>query len=500
MNGSNRTPIKSRAAGESVLSEGLVRLHAAIFGLLFGKIGGVRQSLPSFVRSVATLRKKGQTWIPRTQIEAWLRQETDWLDDHSTSNDALQTSFSSPMREASSAPGIAQKTTDGSLEQTLQRLVHYGVLIASPTRSAAGIGADSSSERVDLTDVGQAPDYAVAYLMQNESEQALNTLLRLPESLRRSARLPARTLALELERILDALLSVMLPEEEQRDARLCYETVYTHPAFAEWLAAASLLAWCRRPDDSLGEYGQKLGFYCNIFNCTVIQAILQQLALRTSKGTARLPDTNDLLRRTRLIFSGELLTLSELRDEVIRSGCRQQRRHDKNRFAPLAMSVCDPRIHFVLCWGALSSPLPRTIHLLQWESDFDAATKAFLLNPHNVYVPSNLKAAVQLSRLFEWFREDFAPDDEDDEIGLLRWIQAHLPEESCAERGLRERLVQAGTASVTEVDDRGAEKQTAGCFLCRRAVVMSTTRMIQYMAFDTRIGITERESLLTTNT
>ncbi|KAK4529256.1 hypothetical protein CCYA_CCYA01G0113 [Cyanidiococcus yangmingshanensis] len=504
MNGANRTPTKPtwKTTNETVLSEGLVRLHAAVFGLLFGNLGGVRQSLPSFQRSATTLRKKGQTWIPRAQIEAWLRQETDWLEDHSASSDALQTSFSSPIRESSGVSGGGdQGTSSGDLEQTLQRLVHYGVLIASPTRSPTDAESSARTSRPGLTDVAKAPDYAIAYLMQNENEQALNTLLRLPESLRRSARLPARTLALQLERILDTLLSVMQPEDGQERAGMRYEAVYAHPAFAEWLATATLLAWCRRPDDSLGEYGQKLGFYCNIFNCMVIQAVIQQLAMRAPKTASRFPDATDLLRRTRLIFSGELLTLSELRDQVIRSGCQQQvqqpRNNDKSRFAPLALTVCDPRIHFVLNWGARSSAPPRTIHLMQWESDFDSATKAFLLNPYYVYVPVNVKQAVQVSRLFEWFREDFAPA-EDDDIGVLRWIQAHLPEDSSAEKSLRERLVQAGAGSRETAHRRGdpEEEPTPHCFPCRRvAAAIPNTRMLQYMPFDARIGIVEGDQV-----
>ncbi|BAM83425.1 hypothetical protein, conserved [Cyanidioschyzon merolae strain 10D] len=492
-----RPPSTSNSA--SILSESLVRLHAAVFGLLFGNIGGVRQSLPSFARHVTVSSRKGPTWITRAHVETWLHEETTWLDEHSATRDALETSFSSPVKDASVSATDTLEDKNAALERVLQRLVAYGVLVASPLRSPPETGVNGHPTASGVAGLADAPDYGVVHFMQNESECSLNTLLRLPESLRRSARYPARTLALETERVLDALLQVALPVEDYADYGLRYEAVFADPCFPEWLTLASLLAWCRRPDDSLADDGQKLAFYCNIFNGMVIQAVIQELKLRGTAKSSRFPDAMELLRRTHFVLCGELMTLEDLRDQVIRFGCRQSLGKDQERFAPLLVSVCEPRVHFVLHWGARSSPLPRCVHLSRWECDLDAATTSFLLNPRQVFIPLQAKSSIQLSRLFEWFGEDFAADcrrvraEGHTQLATLRWIHAHLAEDTTAERALSERLARLEGASADSETEQEADRSTR-CFPCRRIVTLPKPRMIQYMDFDSRIAIAASEN------
>lgn len=135
---------------------------------------------------------------------------------------------------------------------------------------------------------------------------------------------------------------------------------------------------------------ERLAYCINLYNATVLCAVAERLR----SGYAVSASEFGLFEEALVPWNGGRITLNELENEKIRKGFRE------------------PRIHAALVCGARSCPLlqPRA-----WPSGaeidtlFDDAMRGFLAGNHNAV--DRERKELKLSRLFEWYAEDFGGAD-----------------------------------------------------------------------------------------
>ncbi|KAK4534754.1 hypothetical protein CDCA_CDCA02G0779 [Cyanidium caldarium] len=439
--------VNGKGDAGSLLTAELVTLHARAFGLVFGRCGGVRMSLTKYSAPKSVLQRgTGAMWVSKRRLLQWMRTETDWLGPSPAAGaGATATPPPTPVAEVgspvtppseagekgaaatrSSSPVDAALDADAQAkaEAILMTLVEGGVLLGRGSGGRKSIDSPATFIR-----------YAIAYPLQHSGSRALNTLVSLPRGAVLESRYDARLLALELENVMDQLLpDVTSPNGESVD----YAAVRRHPQFPRWLALATLLAWCRHPDDSLPADSEKVAFYVNIHNMMAIQtkATVHAAAprrqadgtLARARGYPNLYELEMFLHKTYLVLCGELVSLCTLKNAVIR-GQRLRGGRTTSCLSALAVKQVDPRVHFVLNWGAKSCPALRTLHLKECDAELDAATAAFLADRRQVEVVER-NHTLTMSRLFLWYRGDFTKARTD--LGLLEWMQAHASDPSAA--------------------------------------------------------------------
>ena len=162
----------------------------------------------------------------------------------------------------------------------------------------------------------------------------------------------------------------------------------------------------------------RVAFWVNAYNGLTLQRVLDT---RTPGDRAyRVVDVADFRTARARTVAGRRVSLEDI--EGILRGFRE------------------PVVHFALCRAAASSPplQPGLWRSGRLPEDFVQAARAFLDDPrHNEFDAVELVAEV--SRLFEWFREDFRGEDgSPGAVSRLQlWLADHVPRQSVA-RLLRE--------------------------------------------------------------
>lgn len=123
-------------------------------------------------------------------------------------------------------------------------------------------------------------------------------------------------------------------------------------------------------------------FWINAYNLSMIKAIVAKYPVKTPTDIAGVFDKNTQL------LAGKKITLNDIENKMLRA------------------KYNDARIHFVLVCGALGCPpiinvayLPTTL-----DEQLDKQAKLALNNPNFIKVDGK---KVQLSQIFEWYKEDF---------------------------------------------------------------------------------------------
>lgn len=125
-------------------------------------------------------------------------------------------------------------------------------------------------------------------------------------------------------------------------------------------------------------------FLINTYNILLIKGIV-------SKYPVKMPtDIVGLFDKTTYIINGKKYTLNDIENKLIRA------------------KYNDPRVHFVLVCGANGCPpitnnayLPETL-----EEQLNKQTKLALNNSNFIKVNTTIKK-VELSQIFEWYKDDF---------------------------------------------------------------------------------------------
>jgi hypothetical protein len=190
-----------------------------------------------------------------------------------------------------------------------------------------------------------------------------------------------------------ALVLALLPQQKAPDPDTAAYSALLEKHVAKGLVdyaglrkdRAALDAYLKAAEDARGEHG--LSFWINVYNASVIAGLLDS----GKKLPAKVTDLKGFFDAQKHKVNGAEQTLNELEGFV-----RKQWK--------------DPRVHFALNCGALSCPplLGRAFTEDKLGATLDELARTFLDGPGVVLDESQKE--LRLSKLFEWYRDDFAPE------------------------------------------------------------------------------------------
>lgn len=131
---------------------------------------------------------------------------------------------------------------------------------------------------------------------------------------------------------------------------------------------------------------ERLAFYLNLYNATMIHAVIERM-----KDKWR-PDADGfaLFKAPLVHLRGRTVSLDNLEHEIIRPQFKE------------------PRIHVALVCGARSCPpiLPRAYHGAYLDSTLEQNMRRFVNDPTRNQIDA-AKRTLRLSRIFDWYNADF---------------------------------------------------------------------------------------------
>lgn len=197
--------------------------------------------------------------------------------------------------------------------------------------------------------------------------------------------------------------------DDTAGVRVDYRGLYAAPGWPRLLASLEHAT----PND-LTTRAERLAFWINAYNVLAIDVVLRHYPVESIK------DAGGWLTPVWRIDAGRVggmeVTLHEVEHEILR---------------PLG----EPRIHAAIVCASTSCPSlrrePFTAENL--DAQLEAAMRAFLADPRKGLAVDRRHSVLRLSRIFDWFAEDFASQG-----GVLRYVSERAPE---AERAwLQDRL------------------------------------------------------------
>lgn len=189
---------------------------------------------------------------------------------------------------------------------------------------------------------------------------------------------------------------------------------------------------------------ERLAFFLNVYNALVIHSFVRL------KKPENIAARMGLYATASYDIGGNVYCLNDIEHNVLRGNKKQA--YDPLKLLTFTESdpryrtiikPTDPRIHFGLNCGAMSCPPIRFYTADNVEFALGASTESFIASDDNVLVLLRSRT-VFLSKIFQWYKEDFAPSGED--LDLLQWIADNADEEKA--KALRGVIDAPGTLSI----------------------------------------------------
>jgi len=178
-----------------------------------------------------------------------------------------------------------------------------------------------------------------------------------------------------------------------RDGFVDYDGIALDPRLDDFIAQLGVTT-----PEELGSPAERKAFYINAYNAIAIRGILDGQSPDSLFGRSR------FFKRMRFDVLGEPMSLEDIEHERLR---------------PMG----DARIHFAIVCASLSCPrlssrayLPATL-----DAQLDAATEQFLNDPTRNVFDSNRRVAY-VSKIFDWFQEDFVANSGSLQIFMARYV------------------------------------------------------------------------------
>lgn len=234
---------------------------------------------------------------------------------------------------------------------------------------------------------------------------ALVALLLAPAGLRAQA--PAGE-SFDLSPYARVLEAYVTPQGQVRYAALKQDPADLN-AFLRQLAAVSPES---RPD-LFPTPAAEMAYWINAYNAFVLSAVVEAypiesvVSVRTMFGAL-------FFKRARFVAGGRRMSLDDIEHGILR---RQ---------------FSDPRVHFALNCASASCPrlAPQPYRAETLEAQLDQAARAFIGREENVWMRGDV---LFLSKIFEWYREDFARAAGPEEpAGVVGYLLRYLPAETAA--------------------------------------------------------------------
>lgn len=151
----------------------------------------------------------------------------------------------------------------------------------------------------------------------------------------------------------------------------------------------------------------KFAFYVNVYNATMLQAVLEKTA-KDPKWTPAAAEFG-VFKEKRVHLRSGVISLDQLENEVLRPGFK------------------DPRVHVAIVCGARSCPplLARAYEAADLDAVLDANLRAFLRDSARNQIGD--AKTMRLSKIFEWFQADFGG-----EAGVRKLIEKQFDAKAAA--------------------------------------------------------------------
>ncbi|XVF59462.1 hypothetical protein PTKIN_Ptkin07bG0278100 [Pterospermum kingtungense] len=186
---------------------------------------------------------------------------------------------------------------------------------------------------------------------------------------------------------------------------------------------------------------QKLAFWINTYNSSIMNAILEH-------GIPESPETVvALMQKATIVVGGQLLNAITIEHFILRLPfhlkftCPKAAKHDETKARNIfGLEWSEPWVTFALACGSWSSPAVRVYTASNVESELETAKRDYLQAAVGI---SRTKKLI-IPKLLDWYLLDFAKDLE----SLLDWVCLQLPNKlrneavKCLERKGKEPLSQ----------------------------------------------------------
>lgn len=212
-----------------------------------------------------------------------------------------------------------------------------------------------------------------------------------------------------------ALKAAMLTPQGKTD----YAAAQKSQAWQNYRKAAARLRSVPLADLKTTE--EKTAFWINLYNALVTDGLV---SLKVKESVLRSPG---FFQRVRYQVGAHSFSLDEIEHGILRGNRRPPAgnappfKQNDPRLA-FALPQADPRVHFALNCGARSCPPIRSYTAEKLDSQLELAARSFVGGP-DVQIDET-KNQISLSKLFEWYAEDFGPDKRDP----LRFVLRYLPD------------------------------------------------------------------------
>jgi hypothetical protein len=157
-----------------------------------------------------------------------------------------------------------------------------------------------------------------------------------------------------------------------------------------------------RPEDLRGQ-SERLAFWINVYNVLAIDVVLRHYPVESIKDAGRL--FTPVWKIDAGTVGGRIRSLHEIEHEILR---------------PMG----EPRIHAAIVCASTSCPsLAREPYTAaQLDAQLDAALASFLADPRKGLAVDRPGGQLKLSRIFDWFEDDFAAQG-----GVRAFVTLHAP-------------------------------------------------------------------------
>jgi len=183
--------------------------------------------------------------------------------------------------------------------------------------------------------------------------------------------------------------------DDMAGTRVDYASLKKDPG---WRAFVDSLAQARPPRGR----GPRMAFWIDVYNVLAIDTVVRHWPVDSIK------DAGSFFRPVWGMdagtVGGRVVTLHEIEHEILR---------------PMG----DPRIHMAIVCASTSCPsLAREpFDPARLDAQLDAAVRRFLADPRKGMSIDRMSGTLTLSRIFDWFDEDF-----DDEDGVRGFLSSHI--------------------------------------------------------------------------
>lgn len=200
---------------------------------------------------------------------------------------------------------------------------------------------------------------------------------------------PISELPAALEAVTDALLTRYV-----RGKRVDYQALRHSEEFQSYQALVARLP--EFSPDRLQTTEERLAFWINLYNTLVIHAVVESNAKGSVRRQLRFFD------RYAYRIGDQLFTPNVIEHGILRGVSLEP---DDPRFR-FVVPRLDPRLHFALNCASMSCPPLRPYHAAHLDAELDAVARAFVNDPENVRLDLESNTLF-LSRIFEWYHDDF---------------------------------------------------------------------------------------------